>query len=174
MKLLFTVCLLMGIGWYAGAQTIYSQSFKNIDGQTVTLSSFQHKKLLLFIAPIERSDSLRINEIDSFQTVYGDSVQLIGIMSIEDGYTDSLLQEIKAYYTGSNIILTEGMYTRKAAATSQHALLQWLTTRSLNKRTDDDIIGTGQKFFISSNGRLQEVQGPAVPFFNIRLVALIQ
>lgn len=141
-----------------GQSAIYNQSVTNIDGGQVMLNSYAGKKVLFIIAPARLADTAKVDELVAFNTRYGDTVKLIGIMSLEDGFEDSNKVAIKSMYQsrGVNIVLTQGMYTKKSSA-NQSAIMQWLTKRTMNKRFDDDAGGVGQQFYVDENGKLFSV-----------------
>ena len=149
-------------------QSADSLSVNNIDGSSVSLLSYQGHKILFLIAPARLSDSTKLNELASFNSRYGDTVKLVGIMSKEDGYVDSNKTKIKTMYQnkGINILLTEGMFTKKGSGANQGSLMQWLTKQSLNKRFDEDTKGVGQKFFADENGKLFSVLIPETRLFS--------
>lgn len=156
------ICMLLLISvtiTKTSAQSIHALSLTNIDGAQVSLNTFLGQKVLFIIAPVKISDSLKVDELATFNARYGDTIKLVGIMSVEDGYADSNKALIKALYQakGVNLLLTQGMHTRKAAGASQTAIMKWLTDRNLNKRFDADGEGVGQKFFIDENGKLYSV-----------------
>lgn len=156
-----TVCL-----FNCYSQSIYSIGFNDIDGNNISIAQYQNKKVLFLIAPISTTDSLLIDGIISFKDHFGDSIQLVGIMSVEDGYSSANRQSIKELYQsrGINILLTEGMYTRKSSGAGQSALLQWLTDKEDNKRFNTDASGIGHKFFVSRMGKLLGSVSAQVPF----------
>jgi glutathione peroxidase-family protein len=153
------IILLFGIGVLVNtsyAQSLYNLSFNDIDGGIISLSSYEGKRILFFIAPINEADSLRLTELQDFQRVHTDTVIMIGIMSVEDGYSSMNKSAIKNLYQARElaIILTEGMQTKRSAGESQALLLKWLTDKERNSRFNLDAQGSCQKFFISPEGKL--------------------
>ena len=141
------------------AQSIYSISLKNIDGDSVSLEQYSGKKVLFIVLPLNNTDSL-FSQITRFQSRYGDSLRVIGLLSREDGYQEAHKPAVKAMYAGWNILLTEGLNTKKASGKDQSPLMQWLTDRTKNLHFDMDCRGVGQKFFVSESGGLYAVLGP--------------
>ncbi len=150
------------------SQSIHSLSFNNIDGGNVSLSTYAGKKILIIIAPISSSDSSRLDELKKFQLLNGDSVKVIGIMSIEDGYSSGNSSSIKNLYEsrGIDIVLTNGMYTKKSAGANQSSLMKWLTEKNENSRYDIDARGIWQKFVINKMGKLYGVVGSRASLFD--------
>jgi len=147
------------------AQIIYDVSFKDIDGNNVSLNAYEGKRLLFIIVPLNQLDSAGIEQILSFQILYREKIKLVGIISIEDGYLPTNKEAIKALYQtkGIEILLTEGMHTKKEAGVSQSVLMHWLTDVEQNGQFDQDAKGIGHKFFISGVGKLVGSLGPNVP-----------
>ncbi len=166
-KTLF-VLLLCSAALSMYGQSADSLSVNNIDGSSVSLLSYQGKKILFLIAPARISDSSKLDELAAFNSRYGDTVKLVGIMSKEDGFVDSNKAKIKTMYQnkGINILLTEGMFTKKTAGANQGSLMQWLTKLSMNKRFEENAKGVGQKFFADENGKLFSVLIPETSLFS--------
>lgn len=139
------------------AQSIFSQSLKNIDGNELELNSLSGKRIMLIVVPIDGGDSL-IKQIISFAQSNKEILHVIGILSNEDGYTLSGKQEVKDLYKDSGIMLTEGLNTRKGAEQSE--IMQWLTDRKKNFHFDMNCKGVGHKYFVSPTGTLYSVIGP--------------
>jgi glutathione peroxidase-family protein len=139
------------------SQSIYNLSFTNIDGGNVFLSNFQNKRLVFIITPTIPSDTAKFDDIKNFQLQYGsDSIQLIGVMSIEDGYVPANNSDLKNHFQnkGINIILTSGMQTKKEAGSNQSTIMKWLTDINQNNILNHDAHGIGHKFFVNRTGKL--------------------
>lgn len=153
------VTITVGLG-----QSIHSLSFNNIDGGNVSLNTYQGFKTMFVIAPVSASDSNRLKQLKNFYVRYGDSIKIIGIMSIEDGYNSANNAAIKNLYDSNginiNIVLTNGMYTKKAAGSSQSGLMKWLTEKDDNLRYDTDAKGLWDKYFVNKSGKLYGISGP--------------
>lgn len=139
---------------FAGkTQSIYNISLRNIDGDTIRLSNYSGKKILFTILPVSQQDSV-YQQVKNFKSRYDDTVVVIGILSAEDGYTQTNAAAIKSMYAGTGIILSEAMHTRKTSGNSQSGIMQWLTNRIKNQHYDMDASGIGHKFFISGAGKM--------------------
>ncbi|MFT3908295.1 MAG: hypothetical protein QM737_02630 [Ferruginibacter sp.] len=149
-------------------QSIHNLSFTNIDGANVSLNTYAGKKVLFIIAPISISDSVKLDELKSFQLRYGDSVAIIGIMSIENGFSSANSSTIKSMYEskGINIVLTGGVYTKKTSGANQAGFMKWLTEKDDNKRYDVDAKGIWHKFFVNKEGKLYGFSLPISPLSN--------
>jgi glutathione peroxidase len=139
---------------------IYIIKPKNIDGGIIELSKYFRKKMVFVVVSGNETDAIQ-NELSSFCQKYKDSCQVIGVLSIEDGYTEASKDAVRSRFKSKcpSLLLTEGMYTRKAAA-GQSELMQWFTHIEQNKHTGFDITGAGWKFFVDETGELYATMGP--------------
>ena len=163
------IFILLLLGSALRSQSLHSEKIITVDGDTINLAVYSGKKIVFVVAPLFARDSLRIREVKKFQEKYKDSLQVIGIVSREDGYLDSNKSFVKSLYatTGTGIILSAPMYTRKAAGSNQSALMKWLTKKTINNFIDTDCQGIFQTFFINTNGKLYATLFPAIPLSSI-------
>jgi glutathione peroxidase len=164
MKYISGVLLLILLSSFQTADEIYNLSVKRINGETVSFNNYRGKKMLFIILPYSAQDtSASSNEIATLQAKYGDSLVIVGVPGIETGFESThqtSLQQRFASNTGSNFILAEGMKVKKTSGEQQSALFQWLTKKDRNKHFDQDVLGTGHKFFVDESGELYAVLGP--------------
>lgn len=150
-----TICTIMALilllATTGYSQALYDLPVKDIDGNAINLKKYIGKKILFLVVPVKRTDSLLI-QLDSFLVQYSSKINVIGILSNEDGYRPDTKSTLKQLYANKGIVLTEAMNIRKGQ--DQSPLLQWLTDRSKNHHFDMDAKGIGQKFFVSETGRL--------------------
>jgi glutathione peroxidase-family protein len=151
-SLIFFVVLVL-INLQLHSQNISQISFKTLSGDTVLLSSLLGKKTLFFIVPLNQNDP-HFSQLQAFKNRYGDTVRIVGIPSIEDGFITSGSSSLQNLYGSMGIQLSEGMYTKKSSGTNQSSLMKWLTNKNQNLHFDMDASGIGHKFFVSESGRL--------------------
>jgi hypothetical protein len=135
-------------------KSVYEIKIKDINGETKALSGYHSKKMVFFILSGNEADST-LSTLAAFCTKYKDSAVVLGILSIEDGYSEGNKAVVKDRYKSKcpGIVLTEGMYTRMASA-GQSELMQWLTHVEQNRHGDQEITGPGWKFFVDEEGML--------------------
>ncbi|OQP66425.1 hypothetical protein A3860_13110 [Niastella vici] len=158
--------LCLSATYTADCQRIYDHSFRDINGKNVRLKDFTGKKLLFIILPVSAVDSVAA-QLKSFVAIYGDRVQVIGVLSQEDGYSKGMKADIKAIYQNTGILVTDMMGSRKG--NNQSPLMKWLTNKNENGHFNMDAKGPGQKFFVNEQGRLYAVLGQlslSSPFIN--------
>lgn len=135
------------------AQLFYDLSFKNINGDTISMKEFAGKKVLLIVLAQGKEDSI-YDQIVYFNKRFGDSVAVIGIASIEEGFSKNRSESLKKSYAAASITITDGMNSRKSSGAAQSELMQWLTDSKKNKHYNNDADKPGSKFFVNETGRL--------------------
>lgn len=142
--------------------TIYSYSVPKIEGGVQQLSVYQGKKILIVTLPVLQNasaDSL-LYSLDTLAIARVASLKVIAVPSIEDGFTVGQRAQLKQWYRSklnSNILVTDGLYTRNTSGNQQHPLFKWLTNLAENEAFDVEVTMSGCKFFINSSGRLYGV-----------------
>ena len=102
-----------------------------------------------------------LNQYGSFCKKYKDSAVIIGIPSLQDGYTDGNQAVIKNRFNNKiSFVLTEAMNTRKDSTMLQSPLMQWLTNKNKNGHFDQEPKGAGHKFVVDETGDLYAVMPP--------------
>jgi hypothetical protein len=142
------------------AQVIYGELLNDIDNNTVQLQSFSNSKIVFILLPLSASDSLA-GQVKSY-AIANPAVKVIGVISEDDGYLSSMKTAIKTLYSGSGILLTEGMKTRKGA--NQSALMNWLSDKEKNQHFNVEPAGIGFKYLISESGKLYAVLPKSASF----------
>lgn len=163
----YIMALLCSIAAYtADCQGLYDHSFKDINNKNVHLKDFAGKKLLFIILPVSATDSL-VAQLKNFVASYGDKVQVIGVLSQEDGHSKSRKADIMTSYQNIRILITDVMGSKKG--NGQEPVMKWLTNKNENGHFDMDAKGPGQKFFVNEQGQLYAVLGQlplSSPFIN--------
>lgn len=157
-----TILLLASATYVTG---IYDISITKIEGGNQQLSVAQGRKLLVITLPVTQSahaDSV-LHSLDTLAVNNAATLVVVAAPSYEDGYTAAQKETLKQWYRsklGSNVIISEGLYSRHSSGTQQHPLFRWLTDGNLNESFDIDVTGPECKFFIRQNGMLYGVLGP--------------
>ena len=158
--------------------SIYDYSFISIEGNTINLSNYQQKIIIITTLPVTQTteNNLHLARLDSLSKAHPGDAIMIGVPSIEDGYTDQNAEALKTWYRsilGNQFIIGKGMYTHKTS-TAQHSMFTWLTNKDYNQRFDQDIEGIGDLFFVSENGILYGVLGPDAKWSNNTFNRIVQ
>jgi glutathione peroxidase-family protein len=142
--------------------SIYNINVPLIEGGNQSLSSYQGKKLLIVTLPLQQNpstDSLLFS-LDTMATAHVADLKVIATPSYEDGFTAEQKTYLNNWYRsklGSNIIISDGLYTRKSSGSLQHPLFSWLTHVAENSRFDIDITEDEIKFFVNTDGKIYGV-----------------
>ena len=135
------------------SQNYFQLSFKKLNGDTENVNDYGGKKTMYIILPLNQNDP-GFSQLQAFKTRYLDTIRVVGILSLEDGFKASSANSIQAMYSNMGIIISEGMKTKKSSGANQSALMKWLTDKTQNSHFDMDAGGIGHKFFVNESGRL--------------------
>lgn len=152
-----TTCILLSAFLYA--QSIYNFSIPKIEGGVQVLSAIAGKKILIITLPVAQNASAdsMLYALDTLSVARSATLSIIAVPSYEDGFTAAQRVQLQQWYRSklnANIIITDGLYTRKTSASQQHLFFKWLTTVDQNKHFNMDVAGPGYKFFIEPIGEL--------------------
>lgn len=161
MKFFLFLSLVVIVTLHAKSQSLYQYTIFDINGDTIHLKT-DSTRMLFIIAPVNPSDTL-ISHIAAFKNKYGNQIKVIGVLSREDGYNDANKTVVKQIYDTTGVILTEGVYTHKTSGEQQAPFMKLFTHKDMNWYFDTDVVGVGQKFFVSRFGRLHAVLRPQTP-----------
>ena len=162
MKILTILFLTIPFLYFSG---IPSFTVPKIEGGSQALTAYQGKKILIITLPIVRNaaaDSL-LYALDTLSAARTATLKVIAVPAIEDGFTQPQKNQLKLWYRsklGSQVLITDGLNTRKASGTQQHNLFKWLTTSTQNEVFDIDANAPGYKFFVNASGTLYSVLRP--------------
>lgn len=160
--LVLIVVFFLGTSFFQ--ESIYTHTVTTIEGVNKPLSAYQGKRILIITLPVVQNpsnDSL-LHSLDSLQAANAGTLIVIAVPSYEDGYTVAQQTTLKNWYRSilsNDVIVTEGMYTRKASLNQQHPLFKWLTDKDRNGYFDRDVAGPRDKFVVWTDGQLIGVLG---------------
>lgn len=164
-RIILPVIILLLLSATTPPNSIYTYSVPKIEGGTQQLSTMQGKRLLVIVLPVQQTASADtlLYCLDTLAAVHNTTLNVIGVPAYEDGFTPAQKSALTTWYRSklnSNIIITDGLYTRKTSGSQQHGLFQWFTDDNLNGIFNTDITGPGHKFFVNASGDLYSEQGP--------------
>jgi len=160
-------------------ESIYTHTVTSIEGVSKPLSAYQGKKLLVITLPMTQNasnDSL-LYSLDSLRTANSNSLVIIAVPAYEDGYTPAIKNSLQTWYRSflsNDIIITEGLYTRKTSGSQQHPLFKFLTDKDKNGHFDNDVSGPRNKFVVWTSGELIGVLGGHSRLGGIAMNGLLQ
>lgn len=165
-KIILSAVVLLCLS-FSVVNTVYEYSIVQSDGNEMPLSAYAGKNIMISILPAIQNDSnlAILQNLDTIQRIYTDSLVMIGIPSYEDGFEDDSTESVMNWYHNvfdTSFITAQGMNTRRASP-YQSALFKWLTRAAENGHFDDDAMGAGETYFINKEGLLIGVAMPGTP-----------
>jgi hypothetical protein len=133
-------------------------SFPDFNSHPVFVDSFQNKKMLVILLPAMQ-DSAMTRQILRFQARHSGKINILALVEASPGaaVADSL-QNVYALLSGSGIVVSEGMTFLSTDPGKREALVNWLTTKSRNRKAE--MAAAGRKYFVSEDGQLYGILGP--------------
>lgn len=164
MKAILISLLLFPLSSSRNAELFFDFEYTTIDGAVKQFSEFEGRKIMVAVLPVTQTenDLHDLKLLDSLSIKYRTQFVMIGIPSIEDGYSEDSVETLKEWYRSAlheQVVITAGMYTRKASPL-QHPLFYWLTNKNGNMHFDEDVPGPGEMYFINEQGELYGVFSP--------------
>jgi len=153
---------------FSATLSVFDFTITTNDGREQSLSVYRGKNIMIVILPSTQNDttSAILNSLDSLHRELKDSLTIIGIPSYEDGYADDSLESIMSWYHSvldTDFVVAQAMNTSKSSP-YQSELFHWLTHAEENGHFDQDAMGAGEKFIMTTDGALHGLISPDTPF----------
>ncbi len=141
--------------------TFHDLSAKTIDGDTISMSIFKGKKLLVVNTASLCGYTYQYGELQSLYEQYGgNNFEIIGFpsndFSEQEPGTDSTIAE----FCEKNYGVTFTMMSKIAVTgTKMHPIYKWLTQKSQNEVGNSTVQWNFQKYMVDEDGKLVDVVG---------------
>jgi glutathione peroxidase len=134
--------------------SFYALSFQDTDGNTVSMSSFQGKKVMIANVATGSEKAIQLAGLQQLQQQYGDSLVVIVFPSNSFGHESRSNAEIKQFchnnYNSTFIIAAKS----NVSGNGINPVFNWLAHTSQNGQMDG-VVGTDfLKFLIDKDGTL--------------------
>lgn len=135
--------------------SIYSYQYNDVAGNTVSMSQYQGKRILLVnIATESPEAAVQIPQLEELYQQHKDSLVVIGFPSTDFGNEPRSNEEIRllmqhTYHAVFPVAARSGV---KDSTGSTHPIYQWLQHKSANGTMDIHIIKDFQKILVDKNG----------------------
>lgn len=142
--------------------SIYSLSFTDIDGNTVNMSSYQNKKIMLVNIA---SNSSRVGQLTGLQQLhqqYGDSLVIIAFPSNSFGKEPLGNAEIKAFCQNNYGVTFKIAQKGSVSGLAMQPIYDWLAHTAQNGLTDVNLVKDFEKILIGKDGSIIGIFSPAV------------
>lgn len=140
----------------------HSLSFKNVDGNTISMSSFSGKKVLIVNIATGSDKVSQLAGIQQLQQQYADSLVVIVFPSNSFGHESRSNAQIKQFcqsnYNSTFIIAAK----KPVLGSGINDVFNWLANKTNNGDMNAPVGGDFQKFLIDKNGVLIGVFSPKV------------
>lgn len=165
--LLVTVILLFNTSFH-------NLQFTDIDGNSVSMSQYSGKKILLVNIATGSSRVSQLSGLQQLHQQYGDSLIIIAFPSNSFSHETRSNAEIKQFCQ-SNYGVTFLIASKNPIAGPEiQPVYQWLTNSSENGIMNEAVKGDFQKFLISGTGELIGVFSPAVSPLGNEIISAIE
>jgi glutathione peroxidase-family protein len=152
-RIIFIALFLLPV-WLFGQQGLYDISFLDIKDNSIAVSAFSGKKIVIAVIDAANPDEPYLRMLDTLCRNNNATLQVIAVPVTNFGNAisnDSLAAIGKRQNLG--YIISKAAKGKKEDA-AQQSLLNWVSHISLNKHFDNDIEEPGQLFVISEEGIL--------------------
>lgn len=134
--------------------SIYSYTISDVDGNEISLDSFQHKKILFVNIATGSTYASQLGQLQQLQQQYADSLIVIGFPSNSFGNESRSDAQVKSFcqsqYGVSFLLTAKGAVN----GSSIQPVYQWLTLKSENGQLNTSVQGDFQKYVVDRNGEL--------------------
>ncbi len=174
MKLIILSTLLMTSFTLAAqpGKTFHDFTVQTIDGQTISLSQFKGKKVLVVNTASKCGLTPQYADLEKLYQQYGgDKFTIIGFpannfMGQEPGTNDEIQNFCQVNYG----VTFPMMAKISVKGDDIHPLYKWLTTKELNGIMDAKVSWNFQKFMIDENGHLVDMVPPKEKPFTEKII----
>jgi len=138
----------------AQAQTsIYDLNYTSIEGETVSLKSFEGKYILFVNVASECGFTPQYEGLEKLSEQYKDQLVVIGLPcdqfgGQEPGGSEEIQSFCKVRY-GVNFPLSEKISVKGG---KQHSIYKWLTTKAENNKSNSSVKWNFQKYLVGPKG----------------------
>ena len=139
----------------AQSDTIYSYSFNDIEGNTISLESFKGKKIIFINVASECGFTGQYKELQELHEAHGENTVLIGFPCDQfGGQEPGSESDIKAFCE-KNYGVTFLMASKiDVKGENQNEIYTWLTSKDKNGVESSKVAWNFEKYIVDENGKL--------------------
>lgn len=139
---------------------IYDIAINSLQGQTINLSEFKGKYMLIVNVASKCGFTPQYKDLEELHQTYKDKLVVIGTPCNQFGNQEpgsaSEIQQFCERNYGVSFIITEKLDVK---GSNQHPLYKWLTNKYLNGKKDSSVKWNFHKFLINPEGNLVDSYG---------------
>lgn len=153
--LFMTLLSIFTKGTSQDVSSLYDLSFNSIEGDEISLRSFEGKHILFVNVASECGFTSQYKGLEELSKKYKDNLVVIGMPcnqfgGQEPGTSKEIQSFCEARY-GVTFPLSEKIEVRGA---TQHPIYKWLTDKNKNGNLSSDVKWNFQKYLVDPNGKL--------------------
>ena len=170
-----TLLMISMISFAQPGKTFHDFTVKTIDGQTISLSQFKGKKVLVVNTASRCGLTPQYADLEKLYQQYGgEKFTIIGFpannfLGQEPGTNEEIQQFCQVNYG----VTFPMMAKISVKGDDIDPLYQWLTTKELNGVMDAKVTWNFQKFMIDENGHLVDMVPPKEKPFTEKIISWI-
>lgn len=163
MKSLLAIIMLACVGMGSSTQTIYDYKVTDIDGNPFDMASLKGKKVMIVNTASKCGFTPQYEELEKLYETYKDQNFTIiafpsnDFLSQEPGTNEEIKEFCSKNYGVSFPIMSKIDVKGKKIA----PIYRFLTTKSLNGHSDNNVKWNFQKYLINTSGKLEKVIPPS-------------
>ncbi len=163
-SILLITALLLSLCGNAQTKNFHDFTVKTIDGETLPLSTFKGKKILVVNVASKCGLTPQYAELQTLYEKYGpDKFTIIGFPSNNfKGQEPGTNEEIKEFCSLTYGVTFPMMAKVEVVGEEIAPVYKWLTQKSENGKEDAEVSWNFQKFMIDENGNWEGYAKPAV------------
>jgi glutathione peroxidase len=144
---------------YAQEKTIYDYEVETIDGETVSLSEFKGKKVMIVNTASKCGFTPQYEQLQALYEKYGgDDFVILGFPSNDFMKQEPGSDKEIAAFCEKNYGVTFPMMSKVVVkGDDMNPLYEYLTTKSLNGHSDSKVKWNFQKYLIGTDGKLEQI-----------------
>lgn len=157
----------------AFVSSIYSYSLPSIDNNTIILDSLRGKKILFVNTASNSQYATQFESLESLHQLVGDSLVIITIPSNSFGNEPLSDSAIQSQVTNFNLhyFVTKKLEVR---GVNIAGVYDWLTKKSLNNVSNNQVRGDFTKYLIDETGNLVGFFAPSVDPMSDEFLSALQ
>ena len=159
--LLMALFSIFSKGAAQGPSSIYDLEYTSIEGETVSLKSFEGKYILFVNVASECGFTSQYEDLETLAEQYKEQLIVIGFPcnqfgGQEPGTSKEIQTFCKTSY-GADFPLSEKIEVK---GDNQHPIYKWLTDKTLNEQSSSSVKWNFQKYLINRAGELEKIINP--------------
>ncbi len=162
------ILMLFAVSVMGQSKSFYDFEAKTIDGETIKMTQFKGKKILVVNTASKCGFTPQYEELEALYKKYGgDNFVIIGFpandfMKQEPGSNDEIAEFCKKNYG----VTFQMMAKISVKGKDIDPIYQWLTSKDLNHVMDSKVKWNFQKYLINEEGKLVGVHAPSTKPLN--------